>query len=166
MEELQEQTVNLLNFQQIENKVFRGQLAFNILPENTSSERSESRVLHHLTEVLGKTFPKPMIRILQAPVFHSCGFSLFVQFLASATPEEVSAELGSIGSNVSAYGDSESPSAVAAAGTDKIHVGRIRMNIDGGNACALWIVADNLRIAASNAVQMAEHIMLAPALDT
>jgi len=34
-----------------------------------------------------------------------------------------------------------------------------------GDSYALWVVADNLRIAASNALQTAEQIMLAPALE-
>src|SRR5262245_45496859 len=40
VDELQEQTVSLLNFQQMENKVFGGQLAFNILPEWDGSARA------------------------------------------------------------------------------------------------------------------------------
>src|SRR5213596_3958955 len=59
VDELQEQTVNLLNFQQVENKVFGAQLAFNILPEQEASARTESRILGQLDEILGKTFPQP-----------------------------------------------------------------------------------------------------------
>src|SRR5215471_19413238 len=45
VDELQEQTVSLLNFQQMEKKVFSGQLAFNILTEAEASARTESRIL-------------------------------------------------------------------------------------------------------------------------
>src|SRR3989475_10148391 len=61
VDELQEQTVNTLNFQQLESKVFAGQLAFNVLPEREAAERAEQRILEHLAAILGKTFPKPMI---------------------------------------------------------------------------------------------------------
>src|SRR6266571_1674953 len=44
VDELQEQTVNLLNFQQVENKVFGAQLAFNLLPEPATSAETESRI--------------------------------------------------------------------------------------------------------------------------
>ena len=163
--ELQEQTVNLLNFQQAENKVFEGQLAFNILPEPKVSERTERRVLDQLAGILGKTFPLPRVMAVQAPVFHAYAFSLFVQFLGDHTTAEVSAELARIGSGVMVHEDSGSPSPVGVVGTDKIHIGRMRPDSAYGDSHSLWIAADNLRIAASNAIQMAEHIMLAPALD-
>src|SRR5262245_12655388 len=57
VDELQEQTISLLNFQQIENKVFRGQLAFNILPEPETSEQTERRIIDQLDAIFGKTFP-------------------------------------------------------------------------------------------------------------
>ncbi len=164
-DELQEQTVNLLNFQQVENKVFAAQLAFNILPEETASEQTENRVRTQMAGILGRTFPRPMIRVLQAPVFHSYGFSLFVQLLSPATTEEISAELRRIGPGVDVHGVADAPSPVTVVGTDKIHIGQPRKNLPTGSHCSLWIAADNLRVAAANAIQMAEHIMLAPALD-
>jgi len=48
-------------------------------------------------------------------------------------------------------------------GSDKIHIGRIRGA--GNGVYSVFAVADNLRLAASNAAQMAAHIMLARALD-
>jgi aspartate-semialdehyde dehydrogenase len=164
-DELQEQTVNLLNFQQIENKVFESQLAFNLLPEPKTAHQTEKRILDHFIGILGHTFPRPMITVLQAPVFHSYAFSLFVQFMGGRTAEELASELTGLGSYVTVHGASESPSPVGVVGSEKIHIGRIRMNMEHGNECSLWVVADNLRIAASNAIQMAEHIMLTPALD-
>jgi aspartate-semialdehyde dehydrogenase len=164
-DELQEQTVNLLNFQQIENKIFEGQLAFNILPEPKTALHIEKRILDHFVGILGKTFPRPMVTVLQAPVFHSYGLSLFVQFMGGHTTAELAAELAGIGNNVVVHGPSDSPSPVGVVGSDKIHLGRVRMNHEKGNECSMWIVADNLRVAAANAIQMAEHIMLTPALD-
>src|SRR3989441_4265975 len=83
VDELQEQTVNLLNFQQVENKVFGGQLAFNILPEEENSARTESRILEQLDSIVGKTVPKPAVLALQAPVFHSHAYSMSVDLLAT-----------------------------------------------------------------------------------
>lgn len=49
------------------------------------------------------------------------------------------------------------PTALDAAGTDPVHVGRIRRDPSIENGLALWVVADNLRKgAALNAVQIAE----------
>ena len=59
----------------------------------------------------------------------------------------------------------EIPSPVGVVGTDKIHVGRIRGDKSYPGAYSLWVFADNLRFAASNAIQTAEHIVCAPALE-
>jgi aspartate-semialdehyde dehydrogenase len=163
VDELQEQTVSLLNFQQVENKVFGAQLAFNILPEQETSARTEWRIAEQLGEILGKTFPKPIITALQAPVFHSHAFSIFVQLLAAPPIEELSAHLGR-NLRFSTAASSGGPSPVGVVGTETIHIGRVQ-SLPSGDTYALWVVADNLRIAASNAIQTAEQIMLAPALE-
>src|SRR5207237_1287972 len=93
VDELQEQTVNLLNFQQTPNKVFSGQLAFNILAEAEVSARTELRIAEQLDLVLGKTVPKPAITVLQAPVFHSQVLSISVELLGAPAVEEVVAQL-------------------------------------------------------------------------
>jgi aspartate-semialdehyde dehydrogenase len=161
VDELQEQTVSLLNFQQVENKVFGAQLAFNVLPEQETSARTESTIREQLGEILGKTFPKPIMTALQAPVFYSYGFSIFVQLLAAPPIEELSAHLGQ-NAHFTTHASGDGPSPVGVIGTEAIHIGRVQSL---GDIYALWVVADNLRIAASNAIQTAEQIMLAPALE-
>ena len=161
VDELQEQTVSLLNFQQVEKKVFSGQLAFNVLPEPDASGRTERRIMDQLDAIFGKTFPKPALNAVQVPVFHSHSFSMFVNVYAGL--EELSAHFGQNPDFVM----NESPagsSPVSVVGSEKIHIDRLR-STGHANGHALWIVADNLRIAASNAIQTAEHIMLAPALE-
>jgi len=164
VDELQEQTVNLLNFQHVRNKVFNGQLAFNILPEQEASTRTEVRIFEQLTTILGRTFPQPMLMAVQAPIFYSYAFSMFVHLLEPPGYEELSAHLRR-NAAISLHPISGGPSPVGIVGTDKVHVGVLRSNITADRWYALWLVADNLRIAASNAIQTAEHIMLAPALD-
>src|SRR2546429_4284086 len=162
LDELQEQTVNLLNFQKVENKIFQGQLAFNILPETEAAARTEWRIAEQLTEILGKTFPRPIISVVQAPVFHSHAFSIFVRLLAAPSPEELSAQLRR-NTHFSTSSFSGGPSPVGVVGTETIHIGRVQF-LPSSDTYGLWVVADNLRIAASNAIQTAEQIMLAPAL--
>jgi aspartate-semialdehyde dehydrogenase len=157
VDELQEQTVNLLNFQQLTNKVFGGQLAFNILSEQEASERTENRVMEQIGVIVGDAFPKPLITAAQMPVFHSHVYSMFVHLIATPGVSELSAHLDC---------GTELPSPVGVVGTDKIHVGRITIDRNHAGAYSLWLFADNLRIAASNAIQTAEHIVCAPALET
>jgi aspartate-semialdehyde dehydrogenase len=156
VDELQEQTVSLLNFHQLTNKVFDGQLAFNILPEQEASERAENRIMEQLSGILGNAFPKPLITAAQMPVFHSHVYSMFVDLLATPTVADLATQLDR---------GLDLPSPVGVVGTDKIHVGRIRGDVNHAGAYSVWLFADNLRVAASNAILTAEHIVCAPAVE-
>ena len=156
VDELQEQTVSLLNFHQLSNKVFDGQLAFNILPEQDASEKTEKRIMEQLFSILGDAFPKSLITAAQMPVFHSHVYSMFVELLTTPSVADLATQLER---------GTDLPSPVGVVGTDKIHVGRIRGDPNHAGAYALWVFADNLRVAASNAIQTAEHIVCAPALE-
>jgi len=162
VDELQQQTVNLLNFQQVESKVFGGQLAFNILPEIEASSRTESRILEQLEVILGKTVPQPAIMALQAPVFHSHAYSLSVVLLGVPSIEQLKAHFES-NPDFSTDASPGGASPVGVVGSDKIHIGRVRSVAP--RVYTFFAVADNLRVPATNASQIAEHIMLAPALD-
>ena len=159
---LQEQTISLLNFQEVEKKVFNGQLAFNILPEPEASAVTERRIIDQLDAIFGRTFPKPAIHVVQAPVFHSHAFSIFVNVLASREELTTHFAASPIFAMDNLRGD---PSPVSVVGSEKIHIDRLRSTAHTSTSHMLWAVADNLRIAASNAIQTAEHIMLAPAVD-
>jgi aspartate-semialdehyde dehydrogenase len=160
VDELQEQTVSLLNFQQVEKKVFGGQLAFNLLPEPDFSAATERRIINQLDAIFGKTFPKPAIQAVQVPVFHSHSFSIFID--AASNGGELAAHFAK-NPMFEMHDSSDSASPVGVVGSEKIHLERLRSTENG--TYVLWAAADNLRIAASNAIQTAEHIMLAPALD-
>lgn len=167
VDELQEQTVNLLNFQPIPNNVFSSQLAFNILPEEKGFEKIESTVIDQMWNILGRTFPMPLITFLQAPVFHSHGFSMFVRLLESPEAQKVVDLFRTDRDSIFVHDQNlNTPSPISVVGTDTIHIGRIKRDARDPNAFSFWIVADNLRLAASNAVRIAESIVLAPALET
>ena len=126
--------------------------------------QTESRITEQLSELLGATFPKPILTVVQAPVFHSYGFSIFVRLLRAPAVEEFAAHL-SRNVRFSIDATNGGPSPVGVVGAETIRIGRVQC-LPSGDACALWVVADNLRVSASNAIQIAEQIMLAPALET
>src|SRR4029077_17008212 len=77
LDELQQQTVNLLSCKSQPKEIFDAQLAFNMLarfgesaPE--SLEDLELRIERHLATLLsvGSMAPIPSIRLIQAPIFH------------------------------------------------------------------------------------------------
>ena len=76
MDELHQQTINLLSFQQLPKSVFDTQVAFNLL--SRYGEESvptlaavERRVMKHYRHIAGKDAPIPSLLLLQAPVFLS-----------------------------------------------------------------------------------------------
>ncbi len=84
MDELHEQTVNLLSFQQLPKKVFDTQVAFNMVARY--GEQSvpalatiERRVLKHYQRLVGEDAPLPSLLLLQAPIFHGHSFTLHIE---------------------------------------------------------------------------------------
>src|SRR5262249_5181281 len=138
---------------------FGGQLSFNLLPEPATAQRVEDRISKQLASLMGETFPSPLIHALQAPVFHGHGFSVFVRLLEEPALAELRTALSS-DSTFMMHEPDDPPSPVSTVGTHGIHVGRVTSFSEPGTF-GLWMVADNLRIAASNAIRTAENIMLA-----
>jgi aspartate-semialdehyde dehydrogenase len=167
IDELQEQTVRLLNFQPAESKFFKGQIAFNILPEADAANGTENLVRGQLAAILGNSVPTPNLMMLQVPVFHSESFSMFVRFSESAaapTIDDLRRCLADAGGGVVVNEDTEDgPSPVRVVGSDKVHIGRITQDPSDPSMYGFWITADNLRLAASNALGIAESIMLSAA---
>jgi len=162
IEELQKQTVNLLSFQKIPRKIFGAQLAFNLLARPGGTSGSELRALENrlrrqLKEYLQERVPMPALRLFQVPVFYSLAVSLFVE-----TGQRVSAEKAGEalqGERVELRHRSQgSPTQVDAAGSDNILVDSVTVDPDHPTGLWIWAVADNLRLAALNAVEIAESL--------
>jgi aspartate-semialdehyde dehydrogenase len=161
MDELHEQTVNLLSFQPLPKKIFDTQVAFNMvarygdqsLPALTTVER---RVLKHYQRIAGKEAPLPSLLLLQAPIFHGHAFTLHIELETQVEIESVSKAV--TGEHVSISGlAEESPSNVNAAGQGDVLVS-IRPDPSLDSGLWLWASADNLRIAAATAVECAENM--------
>jgi aspartate-semialdehyde dehydrogenase len=161
VDELQEQTVSLLYFQHVESRFFVGQLAFNLLPETETSARTEQLVRAQVGTLLDDAPPFAGLTIVQAPVFHSHAFSMFVKLDECPAIEKVSACLRDSHGAITDEDPAASP--VTVVGSEAIRLGRVGADTSQKGWYSLWFVADNLRIAAHNAIQIAESIMLAPA---
>jgi aspartate-semialdehyde dehydrogenase len=94
------------------------------------------------------------------PVGH--GEAVFVETGRELDVEEARAVLRAAPGIVVQDGpaDRDYPTPAAVAGTDDVHVGRIRRDPSTRHGLALWIVSDNLRKgAALNMVQIAERAL-------
>lgn len=162
IEELQKQTVSLLSFQKIPRQVFGAQLAFNLLSRlgKTGSGELialETRLRRQLRQYLGQRVPLPALRIFQAPVFYSLGVSLYVETVEPAEPEAAAAALA--GERIRVRRSSQdAPTQVEVTGSGDILVDNITIDADHPRGIWLWAVADNLRLAALNAVEIAQSL--------
>jgi aspartate-semialdehyde dehydrogenase len=162
IEELQKQTVNLLSFQKIPRKVFGAQLAFNLLsrPGGTGGSELlalENRLRKQVKEYLQGRVSLPALRLFQVPVFYSLAVSLFVETSQPVAAEKAGDALQ--GERVQMRRRSQdSPSQVEVAGSDNILVDSVTADPDHPTGLWIWAVADNLRLAALNAVEVAESL--------
>jgi aspartate-semialdehyde dehydrogenase len=160
MDELHQQTVNLLSFQPLPKDVYDAQIAFNLLPRyGVGSENSlaaiEARILRDLQRIGGPESLLASLNLLQAPVFHGLAVSLFIELQQATGLDGVAKALN--GDHITVVTDSDPPSNVSAAGQGDILVS-IQKDALRANGFWLWAVADNLRVAALNAVECAESL--------
>jgi aspartate-semialdehyde dehydrogenase len=167
VEELQQQTVSLLSFKTMPRAIFDTQLGFNLLAQYGEEaphllEDSELRIEHHLATLLGlpgegEGAPMPSLRLVQAPVFHGYSFSAWVEF--DGNPGVEALESGLATASIEVRGSEfEAPTNVGQAGQGGIAVGAIALDRNNPEACWFWLVADNLRLAAENAVALARQL--------
>jgi len=164
MDELHEQTVNLLSFQQLPKNVFDVQVAFNLVSRygEQSALRLSSvteRVLKHYRHLAGNRLSVPSMLMLQAPVFHGHAFSVNLELEQPVELERIASALA--GEHVSVIAQpEEAPNNVNAAGQGDILVSLAPDSVNP-NSFWLWATSDNLRVAASNAVEVAESMAAA-----
>ncbi len=162
MDELHQQTINLLSFQTLPRDFYDAQAAYNLLAGMGESTKvnlaaAEARIRRHYQAMSQGRWPTLAIQLVQAPVFHGHTFSIFVEL---ERPVEVSTlEEALSGERVDlVLEDTDSPSNLAATGQNDVLV-RLRPEIPArGTAVSrlwLWAASDNLRMNAQNAIACA-----------
>jgi aspartate-semialdehyde dehydrogenase len=149
MDELHQQTLNLLGFQPMPKEEFDAQVAFNLLPRygaeaKQTVESSELRILKHFAGI-APGLARPALQMVQAPTFHGHVASILLELQKPSAIPEVNAALA--GEHVTIIGGAdEPPSNVSIAGMDSIQVWA-RQDATRPEALWLWAAADNLKIA-------------------
>ena len=167
MEELRQQSQDLLEGNEARPQPLEQQIAFNVIPRiddfledgYTAEEqkvRQETRKILHAPEI------QVSATCVRVPVFVSHGAAVHIEFQRPMSPEEAR-ELLSEMPGVKVLDDpsqSSYPMPLNVSGTDDVFVGRIRRDSSHSNGLAMWIVADNLRKgAALNSIQIAEELV-------
>ncbi len=161
MDELHQQTVNLLSFQALPKEVFDEQIAFNMLGrfgENSSLSLTaiEDRMIAHFQTITGGRVPVPSVMLVQAPTFHAYTFSIYIQFEREIAIDDVAKALAGEHVTVVAPGE-DGPSNVGAAGQLSVLVS-LRKDARNANGLWIWAAADNLKIVAISAVECASTL--------
>jgi len=167
MDELLQQTVALLNFKDIEIKVYPHQIAFNVLPHidkflENGYTKEEMKMVNETKKIMGEPSIRVTATTVRVPVFRGHSESVNIETERKITAQEVR-ELLSKSPGVVVIDNPEKnqyPLPIYASGRDEVFVGRIREDESIENGINMWVVSDNLRKgAALNAVQIAEELI-------
>ena len=160
MDELHEQTVNLLSFQELPKNVFDIQVAFNMVTRygarsDVALEAISKRILKHYRHI-APTAAEPALLVVQVPIFHGHAFSIYLETEKPVAIEDFSLML--TGDHVVVtHRLEDAPTNVNAAGQGDILVSVAR-DSSHANGIWLWAASDNLRIAALTAAECAESM--------
>jgi aspartate-semialdehyde dehydrogenase len=167
MDELAGQTVSLLNFRDVEKKIYPYQIAFNCIPHvdaflDNGSTKGEAAIADEAKKILEDERLGVTATSVRVPVFRCDAATVNVETEKKIDPNEARA-LFSDFPGVMVFDDPEHdiyPLQIDVVGKDDVYVGRIRADNTVANGLNLWLVSDNIRKgAALNAVQIAEHLI-------
>ncbi len=164
MDEMHQQTVSLLSFQDLPRAQYDAQVSFNLLPSLGESTKvkfaaTEERIQKQYAALSNGELPALAMQLIQAPVFHGYVASVFVELAVEATKEQLEQALA--GEHIDLVTDgSEPPSNLSAAGQEEIMVRLAGDFSRGGKGTRfwLWLAADNLKLAALHAIACAVEL--------
>jgi aspartate-semialdehyde dehydrogenase len=167
IDELLQQTIDLLNFKEIKCNVYPYQIAFNVLPHidkflENGYTKEEMKMVNETRKIMGNNSIRITATTVRVPVFRCHSESLNIETEKKLSANEVRAILSKAPGVVvfDAPDKNVYPLPIDVAGKDDTYVGRIREDDSIENGVNMWIVADNLRKgAALNAVQIAEKLI-------
>ncbi len=163
IDELREQTGELLNGRPAEPQVYPAQIAFNCLPHidvflDNGYTKEEMKMVNETKKIMEADIAVTATAV-RIPVFYGHSESINIETEDKISADKA-AELLAVAPGIEVVDNPESlmyPTPIDAAGQDNTLVGRIREDETIENGLNMWVVADNLRKgAATNAVQIAE----------
>jgi aspartate-semialdehyde dehydrogenase len=167
MESLSQQVLAIFNQQSPPpSLVFDRSVAFDVLPavgeiEATGSTAHEEALVCGLRRLLGRPDLPVAATVLRVPTFTGDGASLAMETEAALTAAQAREILAKAPGVALAEDDPRGPTTRSCAGSEHVRVGRLRPDPTSAHGLLLWTAADAVRLAASNAVRLAEARFLA-----
>lgn len=164
MEELKNQTREILEGKVPTKNVFPHQIAFNLFSHNAAVEEGgyngeELKMIQESHKILHDDSIKIVTTCIRVPVLRAHTEVLYLEFEKPMTPEEAKDILKNF-PGVDIQDDSKAnhfPMPIEASHRENVMVGRIRKDLSSENGLALMVAGDQLwKGAALNAVQIAE----------
>jgi aspartate-semialdehyde dehydrogenase len=167
VEELMEQTRQVLQGEETHPHVYPHQIAFNLLPQvdvflGSGYTKEEWKIINETRKIMHEPELAISATCVRVPVITGHSEAVHVEFTRPITAEDfynIVHEAPGVTvqdePSVNLY-----PTPWFVAGRDDTYVGRIRQDASHPNGIAFWIVSDNLRKgAALNAIQIAEELI-------
>jgi aspartate-semialdehyde dehydrogenase len=165
IKELANQSVDMLSSSPLTKKVFKAQIAFNLLSQTSSVDKQgfssqERQILRETREILDEARFPLSLSLLQVPVFHAYSLMLYLELGKNMTLTKLEEGLRSSPYIKFAPPSQTGPvSVVSASGKEKIHVGQLKQDKARAHIFWLWAAADNLTIGSSlNAYEVARQV--------
>lgn len=159
LDELHQQTVNLLSFKDIPQEVFDAQTAFNVLADLGEDAplrlpQIADTITTHFLALSNSELPELALQLLQVPVFHGYTSSIFLEFDQPVSSPAIAKALA--GGRIEVATGADLPSSLLVAGRSEIVVS-VSPSDPATEATRFWLcgAADNLKIAAANAIDCA-----------
>lgn len=184
LEELHQQTTNLLSFQPLPTEFFGGQTAFTLAVSFGGESRitlttAADIIRRHYAKIESTPAASLALQVIQVPVFHGYALSVAVEFAQSVAADVLARDM--VGPHVHIVSNThEFPGNVQAVEEEDIQVlvqpvfenaevsgaktpvkpatGKPEPEAQKTSRFWLWIVADNLKLAAQNAVACAAEL--------
>jgi len=168
IDELMEQTTQLLNGKPITPKVYPRQIAFNVLPQidvflDNGYTKEEMKMVWETRTILSDDRIAVNPTAVRVPVFYGHSEAIHIETRDKMTSQEARHLLqrspGIVVVDERVAGGY--PTAVTeGAGHDPVYVGRVREDISHPRGLNLWVVSDNIRKgAALNSIQIADILI-------
>jgi aspartate-semialdehyde dehydrogenase len=167
VQELTDQTRQVLNGDPTRPHVYPHQIAFNLLPQvdvflGSGYTKEEWKIMNETRKIMHEPELPISATCVRVPVYVGHSEAVHVELTKAMTPEsfyDIVKEAPGITvqdePSVNLY-----PTPWTVAGKDDTYVGRIRQDATNQNGIAFWLVSDNLRKgAALNAIQIAEELL-------
>jgi len=167
MDELHDQTRDLLDGRDPIPSAFAHRIAFNCIPQidvflDDGSTKEEWKMVVETRKIMGEPGMAVAATCVRVPVLRCHSEALVVEFAGPVSVEDAARALNEA-TGVTLLDDPVSqtyPMPAMLEGTDDCYVGRLRADVSVPHGLQMWVVADQLRKgAALNAVQIAEALL-------